>query len=165
MGTYATKASDITRRWYVVDADGLVLGRMSSEIAGILRGKWKPLYSPNLDVGDHVVVINAEKVRLTGRKLTRKAFFHHTGYLGSERFIPLQVRMAKEPAEVVRDAIWGMLPHGPLGRQMIRKLKVYAGPQHPHEAQQPIPLRLGLHGRGYPGQEGVAPAVDEKHGA
>ena len=156
MGTYATKAGDITRLWYLVDADGQTLGRLASEVAALLRGKWKPLTCPYLDVGDHVVVVNAEKFRLTGRKMVQKTYFRHSGYIGSGRLIPIRARLKKEPAEVVRDAIWGMLPHNRLGRQMIRKLKVYAGPDHPHEAQRPIPIKLGLHGKGYPGQEEAA---------
>ncbi|MFH1144105.1 MAG: 50S ribosomal protein L13 [Candidatus Eisenbacteria bacterium] len=153
MQTYTTKASEIRRRWYLVDADDQVMGRLASEVAALLMGKWKTRTCPHLDVGDHVVVINADKVRLTGRKLQNKTFFHHTGWIGGARITTLRNRMQKEPAEVVRDAVKGMLPHNPLGRQMIRKLKVYAAPTHPHEAQQPIPLKLGLHGKGYPAQE------------
>ncbi len=152
MATYATKAGDICRRWYLIDADGEVLGRLASEVAGLLIGKWKPLTCPYLDVGDHVIVINAEKVRLTGKKREKKTFFHHSGYLGSGRMVGLRERMERVPAEVVRDAIVGMLPHTPLGRQMVRKLKIYAGSAHPHEAQLPVPVQLGLHGKGYPGQ-------------
>lgn len=163
MGTYATRPSDISRRWYLVDANGLPLGRMASEVAGILRGKWKPYTCPYLDVGDHVVIINAEKVKLTGRKLQQKKFWRHSGYLGSGHFVPMRQRMAIEPQQVVRDAIWGMLPHNPLGRQMVRKLKIYAGGEHPHAAQQPVPIALGLHGRGYPGQEeGGAPQYEHE---
>jgi large subunit ribosomal protein L13 len=150
--TYTTKAGEVPSHWYLVDADGQTLGRMSSEIAALLRGKWKTRTCPYLDVGDHVVVVNAEKIRLTGKKLDTRTYFHHTGWLGSGSTVTLRQRMVKEPAEVVRDAIWGMLPHNPLGRQMIRKLKVYVGGAHPHEAQNPIPIQLGLHGRGYPGQ-------------
>jgi large subunit ribosomal protein L13 len=151
MQTYTTKASEIRRRWYLVDADDEVLGRLASEVAALLMGKWKTRTCPYLDVGDHV--INADKVRLTGRKLQKKTFFRHTGWIGGVRVSTLRGRMQKEPAEVLRDAVKGMLPHSRLGRQMIRKLKVYAAPVHPHEAQQPIPLKLGLHGKGYPGQE------------
>ncbi|MCK4415415.1 MAG: 50S ribosomal protein L13 [Candidatus Eisenbacteria sp.] len=153
MPTYATKASDVQRRWYLVDADGEVLGRLASEIAGLLKGKWKPKTCAYLDIGDHVIVTNAEKIRVTGRKMDRKTYFHHTGYMGGGRTITLRRRLEKEPPEVIRAAVRGMLPHTRLGRQMLRKLKVYAGTDHPHEAQQPIPLKLGLHGRGYPGQE------------
>jgi large subunit ribosomal protein L13 len=152
MHTYSTKEGEVRSNWYLVDADGQVLGRMASEVAALLRGKWKTRVCAHLDVGDHVVVLNAEKVRLTGRKPDTRTYFHHSGWLGSGRTVTLRSRMEKEPAEVVRDAIWGMLPHNPLGRQMIRKLKVYQGTAHPHEAQQPIPIQLGLHGKGYPGQ-------------
>lgn len=163
MGTYVTKAGDIRRRWYLVDAEGQTLGRLASEVAGILRGKWKPIYSSHLDVGDHVVIVNAEKIVLTGRKMSQKTYFRHSGHLGHEKLIPIRDRMRREPAEVVRDAVRGMLPHTRLGRQMIRKLQVYAGPAHPHTAQQPLPLQLGLHGKGYPGQEdSVAPARETK---
>lgn len=156
MSTYTTKATEITRNWYLVDADGQIMGRMASEVAALLMGKWKTNTCDHLDVGDHVIVVNAEKVRLTGRKLDRKTYFTHTGYMGSGKVTTLRARMEADPAEVVRDAIWGMIPHNRLGRQMIRKLKVYTGSQHPHEAQQPIPIQLGLHGRGYPGQESGA---------
>jgi len=153
MATYATKAGDIQRNWYLVDATNLVLGRMASEIAALLMGKWKPETCAHLDTGDHVIVIHAEKVRLTGRKPEQKTYFHHTGYIGGGRKTNFRARMEKEPGEVVRDAVWGMIPHNRLGRQMIRKLKVYPGAEHPHTAQQPIPIQLGLHGRGYPAQE------------
>ncbi len=152
MSTYATKAGDIQRRWYVIDAEDAVLGRLASEVAALLRGKWKPITCPNLDVGDHVVVINAAGVRTTGRKLTKKTYFRHSGYLGGESYRSLRERMEKEPGEVIRDAVRGMLPHTRLGRQMIRKFKVYDGADHPHVAQQPIPYKLGLHGKGFPGQ-------------
>jgi len=153
MHTYATKESDIHRQWYLVDAEGQVMGRLASEVAALLMGKWKTRVCTHLDVGDHVVVVNADKVRLTGRKLQNKTFFHHTGWIGGARTTTLRGRMQSDPAEVLRDAVKGMLPHNRMGRQMIRKLKVYAASTHPHEAQQPIPLKLGLHGKGYPGQE------------
>jgi len=152
MQTYTTKAGEVHRHWYLVDAEGQVMGRLASEVAGLLRGKWKTRTCPYLDVGDHVVVVNAEKVRLTGKKLETHMFFRHSGWLGSGRTESLRHRMERDPAEVLRDAIWGMLPHNPLGRQMIRKLKVYVGPDHPHVAQTPIPIQLGIHGKGYPGQ-------------
>jgi large subunit ribosomal protein L13 len=155
MQTYSTKAGEVRRNWYLVDAENQVLGRMASEVAALLRGKWKTTTCPHLDVGDHVVVINAEKIRLTGRKPDTRTFFMHSGWLGSGRTESLRDRMAKDPAEVVREAIRGMLPHNPLGRQMIRKLKVYPGAEHPHAAQMPVPIRLGLHGKGYPGQAGA----------
>ena len=150
MGTYATKAKDIDRRWFLVDADAQILGRLASEVACMLRGKWNPLYVPHLDTGDHVIVLNASKIRVTGRKLEQKEYFHHTGYPGGGRTRLLAHRMKIDPDEVVRDAIKGMLPKGPLGRQMLRKLKVYAGPKHPHEAQNPIPFELGGHGKTMP---------------
>ncbi len=150
MGTYATKAKDVNRRWFLVDADGQILGRMASEVAALLRGKWNPLYAPYLDMGDHVIIVNATKVRFTGRKLEQKSYFHHTTHPGGARWAKLSQRMQKEPEEVLRDAVWGMLPKGPLGRQMLRKLKVYAGAQHPHEAQQAIPYTLGGHGKSIP---------------
>jgi len=141
MKTYAVKAKDIERRWYVVNADGQVLGRLASRIAQILRGKHKPIYSPHLDTGDYVVVINAEKVRLTGRKAETKAYFRHSGYMGGEKFIPFQRMLATHPERVIELAVKGMLPKNALGRRMRKKLKVYAGPSHPHEAQRPEPLQ------------------------
>lgn len=150
MGTYATRAKDVNRRWFLVDAEGQTLGRMASEVACLLRGKWNPLYVPYLDTGDHVIVINAERVVFTGRKLQQKTYFRHTGWLGHGRFERLSDRMKKEPDEVVRDAVWGMLPKGPLGRQMIRKLNIYRGSTHPHEAQQAVPYTLGGQGRTIP---------------
>jgi large subunit ribosomal protein L13 len=152
MGTYTAKAGDIERQWYIVDADGQVLGRMASEIASILSGKWKPRTCPYLDMGDHVIVINAEKLRTTGKKIFQKTYFRHSGYIGGQRHVPLRDRLAKDPGEVIRDAVRGMLPHNRLGRKMIKKLKTYAGAEHPHVAQQPIPLKLGLDGKGMPGQ-------------
>jgi large subunit ribosomal protein L13 len=137
MATHATKASEIARQWLVVDAEGQVLGRLASEVAYLLRGKHKPNYVPYLDMGDHVVIVNAARFRVTGRKLEKKTYFHHTGYPGGARTARLADRMAKRPGEVIRDAVWGMLPKGPLGRQMIRKLKIYDGAEHPHEAQMP----------------------------
>jgi large subunit ribosomal protein L13 len=154
MGTYATKAGEISRNWYLIDAQGAVLGRLASEVAALLMGKWKTNTCRHLDTGDHVILVNAAQVRVTGRKLDRKTYFRHSGYIGGVRRTTLRRRMEKEPDQVVRDAIWGMIPHNRLGRQMIRKLKIYAGADHPHAAQQPIPLKLGLHGRGYPAQGG-----------
>ena len=143
MPTHATKASEISRQWHLVDAEGQTLGRMASEVAYLLRGKHKPNYVPYLDVGDHVVIVNAASFRITGRKMERKTYFRHSGYPGGAKFTTLAERMAKDPAEVVRAAVRGMLPKGPLGRQMLRKLKVYAGGEHPHEAQMPRPYKLG----------------------
>ena len=143
MATYATKASEVSRQWHVVDADGQVLGRMASEVAYLLRGKHKPNYVPYLDVGDHVVIINAASFRMTGRKMEQKTYFRYSGYPGGAKFTSLTQRMKKAPTEVVRAAIKGMLPKGPLGRQMLRKLKVYARADHPHQAQMPKPFKLG----------------------
>jgi large subunit ribosomal protein L13 len=126
---------------------------MASEVASLLRGKWNPLYSPYLDGGDHVIIINAAGIHLTGRKLEQKTFFHHTKHPGGTKIVKLSHRMAKEPAEVVRDAVGGMLPRGPLGRQMLRKLRVYPGAKHPHQAQQAIPYPLGGQGRKIPAAE------------
>jgi large subunit ribosomal protein L13 len=140
MATHATKASEIARQWFVVDAEGQVLGRMASDVAYLLKGKHKPNYVPYLDLGDHVVIVNAGKVRVTGKKLEKKMYFRHTGYIGGVKWTNLGKRMEKDPAEVIRDAVWGMLPKGPLGRQMIRKLKIYRGSDHPHEAQLAKPF-------------------------
>ena len=140
MKTYSVKAGEIERRWFVVDAEGKILGRVASEIARILRGKHKPTYTPHLDTGDFVVVINAEKVALTGKKADQKTYFRHTGYMGGEKFIPFRQMLEKHPERVIELAIKGMLPKGALGRQMYTKLRVYAGTEHPHQAQQPEPL-------------------------
>ena len=142
MKTYVPKNTDIDRRWYVVDADGKVLGRLASEIAQVLRGKHKPMFTPHLDTGDYVVVINADKVRLTGNKAEDKAYFRHSGYMGGEKFIPFKDMLEKHPDRVIELAVKGMLPKNNLGRLMRRKLKVYAGPNHPHEAQQPERLEV-----------------------
>jgi large subunit ribosomal protein L13 len=140
MKTYSVKAGEIERRWWVVDAEGKVLGRLASEIARILRGKHKPIYTPHLDTGDFVVVVNADKVVLTGNKADQKTYFRHSGYMGGERFIPFRRMQEKFPERVVELAVKGMLPKGALGREMRHKLKVYAGAEHPHAAQQPAPL-------------------------
>ena len=137
MNTYATKPSDIERKWYVVDASGVVLGRLSAEIAKILRGKHKPNFVPNLDCGDYVIVINAEKIEVTGKKRKEKIYKRHTGYPGGLREITFEKLQAKKPEEIIRHAVKGMMPKGPLGRQMYKKLKVYAGPEHNHAAQKP----------------------------
>ena len=150
MSTYATKAKDVQRRWFLVDADGETLGRLASEVAYLLRGKHNPMYVPYLDTGDHVVVVNASRIRVTGRKLENKYYFRHTGYPGGARRSTLSVRLQKEPGEVIRDAVKGMLPKGPLGRQMIRKLRIYDGPQHEQTAQQPVAYALGKGGKGVP---------------
>ncbi|MDX1545934.1 MAG: 50S ribosomal protein L13, partial [Rhodothermales bacterium] len=135
--TYSPKAAEIERTWYVIDAENEVVGRLASRVATILRGKHKPTYAPHTDCGDFVIVVNAEKVRFTGNKETAKQYFRHTGYPGGDRRrTPKEVR-ERRPEFIVRNAVKGMLPKGPLGRQMLTKLKVYAGAEHPHEAQQP----------------------------
>lgn len=142
MKTYTPKADEIERAWWVVDAEGKVLGRLASEIAKVLRGKHKPMYTPHLDTGDHVVVINAEKVRLTGNKEEQKTYFRHSGYMGGEKHIPVKVMREKHPERIIELAVKGMMPKNNLGRLMLKKLKVYAGGQHPHEAQQPKELEI-----------------------
>jgi large subunit ribosomal protein L13 len=141
--TYSPKLKEISRAWYVVDADGIVLGRLASEVAKILRGKHKPTFAPHMDTGDHVVVVNASKVRLTGAKLESKVYYRHSGYPGGLREIPYDRLMATRPALAVEKAVRGMLPKNRLGRQMVKKLKVYGGPDHPHAAQDPVRLELG----------------------
>ncbi|RME40093.1 MAG: 50S ribosomal protein L13 [Thermoflexia bacterium] len=142
MKTYVTKPDEVQREWYVVDATGKTLGRLATGIAHILRGKHKPNYSPMIDVGDYVIVINAEKVRVTGRKLTDKFYYRHSGYPGGFKQISLRDMLARHPIRVIEYAVRGMLPKNALGRRMFRKLKVYAGPDHPHQAQNPKPLEL-----------------------
>ncbi|HKG94364.1 MAG TPA: 50S ribosomal protein L13 [Gemmatimonadaceae bacterium] len=141
MRTYTATPDDIERRWYVVDAEGQVLGRLAAEIAKILRGKHKPMFTPHMDTGDNVIVINASKVKVTGRKAEQKQYFTHTGYMGHERFTPFARMIAKHPERVIEKAVYGMLPKSALARQRLRrKLRVFAGPQHDHAAQQPQPL-------------------------
>jgi large subunit ribosomal protein L13 len=143
MKTYSATPRDIAHRWYVVDADGVVLGRLASEIAKIIRGKHKPMFTPHMDTGDNVIVINAEKVRLTGRKAEQKRYFKHTGYMGHERFTPFATMIEKHPERVIEKAVHGMLPKTTLGRTVLRrKLRVYRGTEHPHVAQQPQVLDL-----------------------
>ncbi len=142
MKTYTPKASEIERKWWFVDADGKVLGRLASEIAQVLRGKHKPMYTPHLDTGDYVVVVNAEKVRVTGKKEEQKTYFRHSGYVGGAKEIPLERMRAEHPERVIELAVKGMMPKNNLGRLMRKKLRVYAGPDHPHEAQQPEPLEI-----------------------
>ena len=142
MRTYAPKATEIERAWFVVDAEGMVLGRMATEVARILRGKHKPTFAPYIDSGDHVVVVNADKVVLTGDKATKKLVHRHSGYPGGLRSESYGDLLARRPADAVRRTIRGMLPRNRLGRAQLRKLKVYAGPDHPHAAQQPQPLSL-----------------------
>jgi large subunit ribosomal protein L13 len=143
--TYSPKASEIERRWFVVDAEGVVLGRMASEVARVLRGKHKPIFTPHLDTGDHVIVVNAAKVVLTADKAERKMVYRHSGYPGGIKRQTFADLLERKPEEAVRKSIKGMLPKNRLGRQMAKKLKVYAGPQHPHAAQQPVPLDLAHH--------------------
>lgn len=142
MRTYTPKAEDVTRHWWLVDAEDKPLGRLATEIARVLRGKHKPIYTPHLDVGDHVVVVNAEKVRLTGRKADQKTYFRHTGYMGGEKHIPYRRMLETHPERVIELAVKGMLPKNTLGRAMHKKLKVYAGAEHPHQGQQPEPLEV-----------------------
>ena len=137
MSTYATKPSDIERKWYVVDAAGMTLGRLSSEVAKILRGKNKPEFTPHCDCGDYVIVINAEKIAVTGKKLDQKIYYHHSDYVGGMKEQTLREKLNRKPEEVIELAVKGMLPKGPLGRQMYKKLHVYAGAEHAHAAQKP----------------------------
>jgi large subunit ribosomal protein L13 len=140
--TYTPKAAEITRSWHVVDAEGLVLGRMATEVARVLRGKHKPTFAPHIDCGDHVIVVNASKVVLTADKADRKDVWTHSGYPGGIKHQTYATQLDRKPAEAVRRTIRGMLPKNRLGRAMLSKLKVYAGPDHPHAAQQPKPLAL-----------------------
>ncbi len=142
MKTFMPKAADITRKWYVVDAEGLALGRVASQVANILRGKNKPIYTPNVDTGDFVIVINASKVILTGKKLDQKIYYKHSGFVGGLKETKYRKLLAEKPEEALRHAVVGMLPKGPLGRQMAKKLKIYAGAEHEHAAQQPEKLEL-----------------------
>ncbi len=146
MKTYSMKPSEVDKKWILIDAEGMVLGRMASEIAKILRGKHKPGYTPHIDCGDNVIVVNAEKVKLTGRKLTDKRFYWHTGYPGGIKDRTMgQILSGKHPERVVQKAVERMVPRGPLGRKQMSNLKVYAGAAHPHEAQQPAVLDLKSH--------------------
>lgn len=142
MRTYSPKASEITHEWHVIDAEGLVLGRLCTEAARLLRGKHKPIFAPHMDTGDHVVIVNADKVVLTSGKADREMVYRYSGYPGGMKSESYQQLLDRKPAEALRMSIAGMLPKGPLGRQMITKLKVYAGPDHPHSAQQPTPVVL-----------------------
>ena len=142
MKTFSAKPAEVRRDWYVVDATGKTLGRLSTEIARRLRGKHKPEYTPHVDTGDYIVVINAEKVRVTGNKLKDKVYHHHTGYIGNLKSVPLEKLLEEHPERAIEKAVKGMLPRGPLGRKMLSKLRVFAGPEHTHAAQQPIPLEV-----------------------
>ena len=140
MNTYMAKAEDVQRKWYVVDAEGVVLGRLASQVASILRGKHKPTYTPPVDTGDYVIVLNADKIVLTGKKLDQKVYYHHTGFPGGLKETVYRRLLAEKPEFAIQHAIVGMLPKGPLGRKMAKKLKVYAGSEHEHAAQQPETL-------------------------
>jgi large subunit ribosomal protein L13 len=140
--TYCARKNDVQGKWYVVDASGAVLGRLASEVASRLRGKHSPLFTPHADTGDYVVVINAEKIVLTGRKMDQKSYYRHSGYIGGLKTVTAKELMAKKPEDLIRFAVKGMLPKNKLGRKLFNKLKVYAGEQHPHEAQQPQVLEI-----------------------
>ena len=142
MKSFIPDKRDINKAWHVIDAEGQILGRLATRAARILTGKDKPIYTPFLDTGDYVIIVNAEKVKLTGNKLTDKMYRRHTGYLGGLRETTAAVLLSKEPEKLVREAVIGMLPKTKLGRAMRKKLKIYRGPQHPHQAQQPVPLAL-----------------------
>lgn len=142
MTTFSAKAEEVRHDWLLVDAEGQTLGRLASQIAMRLRGKHKPEYTPHVDTGDYVVVLNAEKIAVTGKKLSDKMYYRHTGYVGNLKSANLQEMLDKKPEEVIRLAVKGMMPRGPLGRAMQRKLKVYAGTEHPHTAQQPTAVQL-----------------------
>lgn len=142
MKTYMANAESVERKWYVIDATGMVLGRLASNVATVLRGKNKPIYTPNIDCGDHVIIINADKVVLTGKKLEQKFYTYHTGYVGGLKQIQYKKLMAEHPDKAVFNAVKGMLPKNSLGRQMIKKLRVYTGSEHNHQAQAPIELKF-----------------------
>ena len=138
--TYIAKPADVQRKWFVVDAEGQTLGRLAAEVAKILRGKHKTIYTPHVDTGDHVIIINAEKIQLTGNKENQKTYFRHSGYVKGDKLTPYKVLMAKRPEDILYHAVKGMLPKNVMGRQMFRKLNVYAGTEHPHQAQKPEAL-------------------------
>ena len=142
MKTFMANPATIERKWYVIDASGQTLGRLSSEVAKILRGKNKPIFTPHEDTGDYVIIVNAEKIAVTGKKLNQKIYYNHSDYVGGMRETDLKTMLAKKPEKVIELAVKGMLPKGPLGRSMIKKLFVYAGPEHKHQAQKPEALSL-----------------------
>ena len=142
MKSFMASPSTIERKWYVVDATGHTLGRLSSEIASILRGKNKPTFTPHIDTGDYVIVVNADKIKVTGKKMDQKIYYNHSDYVGGMKETTLKEKMAKKPEDVIRLAVKGMLPKGPLGRSMITKLHIYAGPEHNHRAQKPEVLEI-----------------------
>ncbi|MDE7324548.1 MAG: 50S ribosomal protein L13 [Lachnospiraceae bacterium] len=140
MKTFMASPATIDRKWYVVDATGMTLGRLASEVASVLRGKNKPIFTPHIDTGDYVIIINAEKIAVTGKKLDQKIYYHHSEYVGGMKSATLREKLNKKPEEVIEHAVKGMLPKGPLGREMYKKLFVYAGPEHKHAAQKPETL-------------------------
>lgn len=142
MKTYSAKPDDIKREWFVVDASGQTLGRLATQIATVLRGKHKPIFTPHMDTGDYVIVVNADKIAVTGRRLDQKMYYNYSGYPGGLRSASLRQVLARKPERPIVDAVRRMLPKGPLGRDMLRKMKVYVGPDHPHQAQDPKPLPL-----------------------
>ncbi len=142
MTTLTPKKDEIERQWWIVDADGLRLGRLATEVARLLRGKHKPIYTPHLDTGDHVIVVNAAKVTLSGNKADQKTYFQHSGYMGGEKHIPFKKMLEKHPERVIELAVKGMLPKNTLGRHMKEKLRVYAGAEHPHQGQKPQQLKI-----------------------
>jgi large subunit ribosomal protein L13 len=142
MKTYFAANENIKHNWYLIDASGKVLGRLASQIAKYLRGKHKPIYTPHVDTGDYIIVINAEKIKVTGKKEQDKIYYHHTGYPGGIKETKFKQKQEKNPSQIIEVAVKGMLPKNPLGREMLRKLKVYAGPEHPHSAQQPKEINL-----------------------
>ena len=142
MSTYVTKPTEVQREWYVVDAQGKTLGRLATEIARVLRGKHKPIFQPNIDTGDFVIVVNCDKVVVTGNKMEDKFYARHSGYPGGFKSVTLREQMQQHPDRVIQEAVWGMLPHTRLGRQQIRKLKIYRRADHPHAAQKPKPLEV-----------------------
>jgi len=142
MKSFIAKPEEVERKWYVVDAEGQTLGRLASKVAAILRGKNKPTFTPHVDCGDYVIVINAEKIKVTGKKMTDKLYVTVSGFPGGKKEIPLEKLQANKPEEIIRHAVKGMIPDGKLGRQMFKKLKVYAGPEHNHEAQKPEKLEI-----------------------
>lgn len=142
MKTYIANPEEVEQKWLLVDANGQVLGRLASQVATILRGKHKPIFSPHMDVGDHVVIINADKIRVTGKKASTKRYYRHTGYPGGLRSDSFEQLMQKAPEQILKKAIWGMMPHNKLGKKMVKKLRIYAGEAHPHEAQKPEKIEL-----------------------
>ncbi len=142
MKTYMAKNGQVEQKWFVIDADGLILGRLASRVASIVRGKNRPIFTPHVDTGDNVIILNAEKIRLTGHKLDTKKYYRHSGYPGGITEITARKLLEKKPEEVLRLAVWGMLPHNKLGRKLLKKVKIYTGKEHPHAAQKPEPLEF-----------------------